>query len=249
MSQWSVGMTEQPDGSFKLSLLDDEDGPRIAGGGGRPASPAAASAAPAVAAPPPAEQLQQQRLAVGLGVVGAFTLTVILNHVSSLQYELMSLRRELKEEVVPLRSDLAALRGNVAALLTDKATLSAEQIGDLLALREGSSCGADEDSAAADESAEEMGGLLFTVLSLLVIFVLILPPILLGAYEWRIGSTKRDFVGFNWHDQLAYRVDYWLSNYPAAKSVFLLMITGVLIVLGGKPPSQSAAAACDLGLL
>ena len=226
--QWAVGMTEQPDGSFKLSLLDDEP---ISSS---PTSRSSLLAEPSAAASPlqePPLPPPQQRLMIGLAAVGAFALTVILNHVSSLQHELIHMRRELKEEVTPLRSDLAALRGNVAALLSDKAALSAEQIAELLVLREASSC-EPEVSEEAEPTEEDATNMLFTLLSLLVIFLLVLPPILLGAYEWRIGNAKSDFVGFNWHDQLAYRVDYWLSNYPAAKSAFLLMITGMLIVVG-----------------
>lgn len=208
--QWAVGMTEQPDGSFKLSLLDDEP---ISSS---PTSRSSLLAEPSAAASPlqePPLPPPQQRLMIGLAAVGAFALTVILNHVSSLQHELIHMRRELKEEVTPLRSDLAALRGNVAALLSDKAALSAEQIAELLVLREASSC-EPEVSEEAEPTEEDATNMLFTLLSLLVIFLLVLPPILLGAYEWRIGNAKSDFVGFNWHDQLAYRVDYWLSNYP-----------------------------------
>lgn len=223
-------MTEQPDGSFRLSLLDD-DGQSQKLAAGPPASTGAgrdAAAAPTGMAPQ-----QHARLMVGLGAAGAFVVATVLNHVSSLQLELMNLRRQLHDDVGPLRSDLAALRGNVAALLSDKASLSADQIADLLALREAPTCesGASETADSSPEGEPEPS-ILYTVLSLLVIFLLVLPPILLGAYEWRIGKEKQDFVGFNWRDQLAYRVDYWLSNYPAAKTAFLLMITGVLIVIG-----------------
>lgn len=225
--QWAVGMTEQPDGSFRLSLLDDE--PAIS------ASPTKLGPEPTqavAAASAPQDLRQQARLVLGLGAAGAFIVAIILNHVSALQLELMSLRRELKDEVVPLRSDLAALRGNVAALLSDNASLSADQIAGLLALREAPTCDPEASEGAASPEGEPESSFVYTALSLLVIFLLVLPPILLGAYEWRVGKEKQDFVGFNWRDQLAYRVDYWLSNHPAAKTVFLLMITGVLIVLG-----------------
>ena len=38
--------------------------------------------------------------------------------------------------------------------------------------------------------------------------------------------------GFTWEDQIAYRIDYWLSNYPSSKTIFLLIITGILIAIG-----------------
>eukprot|EP01046_Picozoa_sp_COSAG06_P059787 COSAG06_NODE_12486_length_1375_cov_1.344044_2_plen_156_part_00 len=85
--QWAVGMTEQPYGSFKLSLLDDEP---ISSS---PTSRSSLLAEPSAAASPlqePPLPPPQQRLMIGLAAVGAFALTVILNHVSSLQPKLPS---------------------------------------------------------------------------------------------------------------------------------------------------------------
>ena len=47
-----------------------------------------------------------------------------------------------------------------------------------------------------------------------------------------VGAVKLQSPGFNWSDQLAYRIDFWLSNYPSSKTFFLLMITGILIAIG-----------------
>ena len=87
--QWAVGMTEQPDGSFRLSLLDDE--PAI--------SPKLGSAQKAEDAPAAAPAPEPSKRLVVLGAVSAFIVATILTHVSSLQHELMVLRRELKDDV------------------------------------------------------------------------------------------------------------------------------------------------------
>ena len=47
-----------------------------------------------------------------------------------------------------------------------------------------------------------------------------------------ITSDCGQCLGFNWEDQIAYRIDYWLSNHPSSKTVFLLIITGILIAIG-----------------
>ena len=52
--------------------------------------------------------------------------------------------------------------------------------------------------------------LLVTVLSLLTVVALLLGPMLLAVYEYRLGSAKASSEpGFNWEEQLAYRIDYW----------------------------------------
>ena len=129
---WAVGMSEQPDGTFKLSLLDDEPAaaspPRLQNG---PIA-AAPRAGDADRAADRAAQRRHQRTLVVFGVVTASAVALLLGHMRALQDELVQFKREM----TPLRTEVSHLRGNVAALLQGDAKVSAEQIGELLALRQ-----------------------------------------------------------------------------------------------------------------
>ena len=130
---WAVGMSEQPDGTFKLSLLDDEPAaaspPRLQNGPIAAAPRAGSSDAPAADR---AAQRRHQRTLVVFGVVTASAVALLLGHMRALQDELV----HFKQEMTPLRTEVSHLRGNVAALLQGEAKVSAEQIGELLALRQ-----------------------------------------------------------------------------------------------------------------
>ena len=79
-----------------------------------------------------AAQRRHQRTLVVFGVVTASAVALLLGHMRALQDELV----QFKQEMTPLRTEVSHLKGNVAALLQGEAKVSAEQIGELLALRQ-----------------------------------------------------------------------------------------------------------------
>ena len=137
--------------------------------------------------------------------------------------------QEQQAEVSQLISEVKHLRGSIAGLITSSASLSTEQVAALLALRR---AGIDTEEKDKSLGSQTESSVLFTSASILAVVALLLPPFLLGWREYNLAAPKVGQDGFNWGEQIEYRIDYYLSNVAGAKTIFLSMITGVLIALG-----------------
>ena len=223
-----VSVQEGPDGELKLSLLGPTQEAAAAAvsevRGGVPKCPPAISPSPAVA----------------LFLVGCIAgLAFLLGSSAGWGSDaaVSTVLRAQQAEMAQLRLELFALQGSIADLITSSATLSQEQLADLLALRRTapSATVAPDAGLSAVEDRDgraEEGSLLFNVASMLAVLALLLPPLMLGLYEYNLAYPKVKQSGFNWEEQIEYRIDYYLSNVAGAKPIFLCMITGVLIAVG-----------------
>jgi hypothetical protein len=238
----SIGVEEAADGTLRLTILDDA---RLATPQEPPSAASAAATPVAVRDPqpsalPPPSLLGGAPPHVWLALVCAVSLAWVAGAGQSadtlvqLQRDLGALSEARQGEMQALRAELSELKSGIAAMLTANASLSSEQVAELLALRrvDGRGTGqASAEEAAAEEEGEEEGWL-WTIFALLFMVLLVLPTGMLVLYERKLAQPKLSQPDFTWHEQIEYRIDCWLSNYESAKVLGLLMISGMLTSFG-----------------
>ena len=221
-ADFAVGMTQESDGSFKLKMVSGgiDDCPTD-----RPQESAKAS-------------LMPWSFVFAVSATGALAFLVSAAHElatdAAVLHDEVAELQSVRQHPDPVLAELRALHEVVAG-----APISPDQLLQLLAPSE-TGVAAVAAAAVAAAAAEvggdpdgEPGGWASYAALVLLLVALLVPAILVALYEYTIGAAKAESdPTFSWAEQIAYRMDFWLSNYPSSKTWALMIITCILIAVG-----------------
>eukprot|EP01052_Picozoa_sp_SAG31_P029964 SAG31_NODE_3030_length_4767_cov_3.085904_4_plen_300_part_00 len=218
MADFAVGMTQESDGSFKLKMVHEVDANQAVLSGrsnGQVATKGRCSAS-----------------LLGVVALGGLLLLVaqmreLLTDAGALQADIAELRTTERSNV--LVSELQSLRHIVEAGVVEP-----RQLLKLLAPGPSNNIAAEPSAALKTEVDDlaESAGWATSAASILLLVALVVPAVVVVMNEHKIGTAKQDVDGFVWTEQIAYRMDFWLSNYPSAKTWALMIVTCMLIAVG-----------------